>query len=55
MGAGDTSVQIVTAPIDATSVKVALDAAIAATSVGARCTVTSFNDGRGIVVTAIEV
>lgn len=55
MAAGDTSVQVVESPLTAARIKVALDAAIAATSAGARTTVCGFNQGRSIVVTSIEV
>ena len=54
MAQGDTSVQIVTAPIDATSIKTAVDAAITATSISGALTVTSFNDGRALAVVAVE-
>ncbi len=54
MAPGDSSSQIVTAPINATSVATAINAAIAATSSNANITMTSFNDGRGIVIVAVE-
>ena len=54
MAAGDTSVQIVTAPINAATVKTAVDDAIAATSTGSDVMMASFNDGRGVVVVALE-
>ena len=54
MAAGATDVSIVENPTAAT-VKTALDAAITATSVGARVTVTALGMGKGILITAIEV
>lgn len=53
MAAGDTVVTVVVNPT-AASVKTALDAAITATSVGARVTVCQLNVGQ-ILITAIEV
>ena len=53
MVAGDTSVSIVENGT-AASIKTALDAAITATSVGARVTVTQLEMGK-ILITAIEV
>ena len=54
MAPGDTSVQIVEAPINATTVKTAVDAAITATSASGTISLTSFNDGRGLVVVAVD-
>ena len=55
MAPGDTDVSIVESPITATKVATALDDAITATSAAARVTVTGFNQGRSILITAIEV
>lgn len=54
MALGDQSVQVVTAPIDATSIGVAINAALVATSSNANLIMTSFNDGRGLVIVAVE-
>lgn len=54
MATGDSSVQLVTPPITATSIKTALDAAIAATSGQCVISMSSFNDGRGFAVAAVE-
>ena len=54
MAAGDTDVSIVENPTAAT-IKTALDAAITATSVAARVTITALGMGKGILITAIEV
>ena len=54
MAAGDTDVSIVENPTAAT-IKTALDAAITATSAAARVTITSIGQGKGIIITAIEV
>jgi hypothetical protein len=54
MAAGDTSVQIVAKPITTATIKTALDAAITATSVGARVTVSTV-DTDTVFITAIEV
>ncbi len=53
---GDTTVQVVTAPIDATSIKTALDAAATAltNTVSGSYTVASFNDGRGMAILGID-
>lgn len=52
MAIGDTSVQIVTAPINATTIKTAVDAALGATTLSAAVTCASFNDGRGMAIIA---
>ena len=54
MAAGDTSVQVVESPITAAKVKTALDTAIAATSTNAITAMTSFNQGRSIVISCTE-
>jgi len=54
MGAGATDVSIVENPTAAT-IQTALDAAITATSAGARVTITALGMGKGILITAIEV
>ena len=55
MAIGDSTVQIVTAPIDATSIKTAVDAAIAVIStVSGSYFTTSFNDGRGLAVIGVQ-
>ena len=54
MAAGDTSVQIVAKPTTAATIKTALDAAITATSVAARVTVSTI-DIDTVIITAIEV
>ncbi len=56
MAAGDTDVQIVSAPIDAASIKTAFDNCVS--GIGAvlsgSYTVASFNDGRGMAILGIQ-
>ena len=51
---GDTSVQIVKSPINATTISTAVVAALVATNSNANLLMTSYNDGRGIVIIAKE-
>lgn len=55
MTLGDTDVSIVESPITAAKVASALDNAIIATSGGAQFTVNAFNQGRSILITAVDV
>ena len=59
MAVGKTNVQIVTAPIDATSIKTAYDACVTAIGAGVGSLsgsymTTSFNDGRGMAIMGIQ-
>ena len=52
MTIGDTDAQIVESPITAAKVVTAMNAALAATALSGPCQITSFNQGRSILVTA---
>lgn len=54
MAQGDVDAQIVTSPITAASVKTAVDAALAATNLSGSVSLTGFNQGRSILVVAVE-
>ena len=56
MAIGATNVQIVTAPINATTVKTAFDACVTALGCSAQSgsyMMSSFNDGRGIAIAGV--
>ena len=54
MATGDTSVQVVSAPINSTTIKTAVDAALTATQISAQITIGSFNQGVAMAVVAVE-
>lgn len=54
MAPGDTDATIVGSPITEAKIAAALDSAVAATSSNCTLSVTSFNQGRSILVSAIE-
>ena len=54
MTKGDTDAQIVESPITTTKVAAAMDTAITNTSTGAPVNVTSFNQGRSILITTVD-
>ncbi len=55
MAAGDTDAQIVTSPITTARITAAMDTAITNTSTGSSVRVAAFNQGRSILITAVDV
>ena len=54
MARGDTNIQVVTAPIDSTSIKTAFDACVSALGQSGSYMMTAFNDGRGLAIAGID-